>query len=283
MSQPQHCLPMGSSHGTGWALPGPRAPPLLHPLFSHATQFSRGLSAAQASGFQRQCFYLKPLLFTSLTRAATSCCRSMRAHPGLASQRKAANEEQVQRRLFFVLITKPLPKQSPSAWHPAAIYSSHSPGHAGSFLQTAMPWDPFDGPQGRRLSGPMALGAAHKDALSLRASLAEAAARAGGSVRARERVGSPWGQLSTRPWQPWGSFSIWVASLLPSSSSLQAGAHLPLLLLCWPWVQGCAAAGRSKGLGAPAKPLCARAACLLPLIPAGICCTPMPGTALTGN
>lgn len=110
----------------------------------------------------------------------------------------------------------------------------------------------------------MALGAAHKDALSLRASLAEAAARAGGSVRARERVGSSWGQLSTRPWQSWESFSIWVASLLPSSSSLQASAHLPLLLLCWPWVQGCAAAGHSKGLGAPAKPLCSRAACPLP-------------------
>lgn len=72
----------------------------------------------------------------------------MRAHPGPASQRKAANEEQVQRRLFFVLITKRLPKQSPSTLRWVAIYSSPSPGHAGSFLQTAMPWDPFNGPQG---------------------------------------------------------------------------------------------------------------------------------------
>lgn len=189
----------------GETFPGPRAPPLLRPLFSCATQFSQGLSAAQASGFQRQRFYLKPLLFTSLTRAATSCCRSMRAHPGPASQRKAANEEQVQRRLFFVLITKPLPKQSPSALHPAAIYSSHSPGHAGSFLQTAMPWDPFDGWQGCRLSGPMTLGAAHKDALSLHASLAEAAVRAGGPARAQERVGSPRASSLPGPGSPGGA------------------------------------------------------------------------------
>lgn len=122
-----------------------RTPLLPRPLASCITLFSGALSVVQASGFQRQRCYLKPLLFVSLTLAATSCCRSMQAHPGRASQRKAANEEQVQRRLFFVLITKQLPKQHPSALCWAAIYSSLFPGHAGSFLQPAMPWESSSG------------------------------------------------------------------------------------------------------------------------------------------
>lgn len=190
MSWPQHPLPTGSSRGTGGGpFPGARAPRLLHPPFSRTAQFSRAPSAAQASGFQRQRCYLKPLLFASLTPAATSCCRSMRAHPGPASQRKAANDEQVQRRLFFVLITKRLPKQSPSAPRRAVIYSSPSPGHAGSFLQTAMPWDPFNGPQGWRPSHRP--GSCSQRCPIPARSLAGAATRAAGSARARERVGAP--------------------------------------------------------------------------------------------
>lgn len=74
-------------------------PGVHHSQPSRTVEFSPAPSLEQASGFQRQRCYLKPLLFTSLTPAATSCCRSMRAHPGPASQRKAANEERAQSRL----------------------------------------------------------------------------------------------------------------------------------------------------------------------------------------
>lgn len=102
-----HCC-LGAARGAGcicpgilchfWAglpCPGHRPPPYGQQLWywgclpwgggttaltspvSHAARFSRALSVAQASGFQRQCCYLKPLLFASLTPTATSCCRSM--------------------------------------------------------------------------------------------------------------------------------------------------------------------------------------------------------------
>lgn len=144
------CHHTDSRHGdTPWGrrvpLPRPSAPPC-------AVEFSRAPSPAQASGFQRQRCYLKPLLFASLTPAATSCRRLMRAHPGPASQRKAANEEQARSRLFFVLITKRLPS-SPSAPLRAVIYSCLPRGTPGLSSRQRHPWHPAGGRQGWRLAG----------------------------------------------------------------------------------------------------------------------------------
>ncbi|XP_032549273.1 uncharacterized protein LOC116789481 [Chiroxiphia lanceolata] len=275
-------LPTGSNYGSGRPFLGLRAPPLPHPLASRAIQFSWALSVAQASEFQRQRCYLKPLLFASLTPTATSCCRSMRAHPGPASQRKAANEEQVQRRLFFVLFTKQLPKQSPSALHRTAIYSSPSLGHAGGLLQTVMPWDPFSG----QFSDPSAPRADHKYVPSLHAPLPGTATRTAGSARARERVGFPWGQLPTQPWQPvslgellhLGSIAASLLFLPVGECTYAAAAPLPAL------GAGLHSCGTQQRPECPIQTLHAQGS--LPpglLITVGICCTPVPGAALSSK
>lgn len=119
----------------------------------------------------------------------------------------------------------------------------------------------------------MALGAAHKDALSLSAPTA-------GSARAMERVGSPRGQLPAQP-AALGGFSI-AASLLFLPTG---GRHICLCRS--PACLGCRDAqlrDTAEGWVTQLSPQRPGATCppAPPPVATGICCTPVPGAALSG-